>query len=96
MKEKRIWTAWPLFLSEVRREIAEFHDFFCSSRLFRWFSAIWILLLYGIRLFHGDIFVDSDIMLIDPQGYLAVMHGSRRFGMVMTKKLFSFLRLTPT
>ncbi len=96
MKENRIWTTWPLFLSEVRREIAEFHDFFCSSRLFRWFSAIWILLLYGIRLFHGDIFVDSDIMLIDPQGYLAVMHGSRRFGMVMTKKLFSFLRLTPT
>lgn len=88
--------AWSLFLSEAGREAEEFYAYFCSARLLRWFTAAWILLLYGIRLFHEDIFIDSDNMLIDPQGYLAVMHGSRRFGMVITKKLFSFLRLTPT
>lgn len=88
--------AWFSFYSEVCREAKEFQAFVSSARLLRWFTAVWILLLYGIRLFHEDIFIDSDNMLIDPQGYLAVIHGSRRFGIVMTKKLFSFLRLTPT
>ncbi len=87
---------WLLFFWGLRRELIEFQGFYRSARFLRWFSAVWILLLYGIRLFHQDIFIDSDNMMIDPQGYLAVMHGSRRFGMVMTKKLFSLLRLTPT
>ena len=95
-KDSGIVHAWSLFLAELKAEAAELRTFFCSAKLLRWFTAAWILLLYGIRLFHEDIFIDSDNMLIDPQGYLAVMHGSRRFGMVMTKKLFSFLRLTPT
>ncbi len=96
MWKNEIAKRWFLFLAEIHREIEEFRTYVYSTKLLRWFTAVWILLLYGIRLFHEDIFIDSDNMLIDPQGYLVVMYGSHRFGMVLIKKVFSFLRLTPT
>ncbi len=88
--------AWNQFRLEAHAACGEFREYFCSVKVFRWFTALWIFLIYGIRLFHGDIFVDSDIMISDPEVMMFSWYGHQRFGLNIMKKLFFFGRLMPT
>ena len=76
--------SWHAFTSYLRQE----------KGLCR-FTALAILFLYGIRLTQGDLFVDSDIMLTEPEGLMFSWYGHQRFGLIVTKKLFSLVRLLP-
>lgn len=93
-------------IAEIRTQIRQFGDeltetvrdarqYFRERKIFRWFAAVWILLCYGSRLLQWEVFIDSDIMLQAPEELLFSWYGSHRFGLILTKKLFSFVRLVP-
>lgn len=83
------------FGRELAETMAEWKRYYGQSKIFRRFAAILLLIVYGIRLFQGDLFVDSEIMLTDPEEILHSWYGSRRYGLVFTKRLFAMGRLAP-
>lgn len=83
------------FMTEARESWQSFFSYAQQTKTLRWFIGLSIVFLYGIRLTQGDIFVDSDIMLTDPQNLIFSWYGHQRFGLVFTKQLFSLTRLLP-
>ncbi len=77
----QVWEDWKAFWNREKK--------------LRWFAAVLMALLYGIRLTQGDMFVDSDIMINRPEELMFSWYGHRRFGLILIKKLFFFVRLTP-
>lgn len=83
------------FVMEVKESWEAFRKYYHREKNLRWFIAVLILILYGIRLTQGDVFVDSDIMMTSPEGLMFSWYGHRRFGLIVTKKLFQLVRLVP-
>lgn len=83
------------FSAQVREAWCSLCSYYRREKALRWFTAILILFLYGIRLAYGDISIDSDIMLVDPDQLLFSWYGHQRFGLIFTKYLFSLKRLLP-
>lgn len=54
-----------------------------------------ILLAYGGRIIHDNIFLDSEIMVLRPEFMREVWLGSSRFGLVLTDRLWGIGRLVP-
>lgn len=81
------------------REIAEIgregKRYYGQTKLLRWFAAILLMIVYGIRITQGDLFIDSEIMLMEPEKVLHSWYGSRRFGLVFAKRLLAMGRLAP-
>ena len=75
------------FMTEARESWQSFFSYAQQTKTLRWFIGLSIVFLYGIRLTQGDIFVDSDIMLTDPQNLIFSWYGHQRFGLVFTKPL---------
>ncbi len=83
------------FVDELTEIVRDARQYFRERKVFRWFVAVWILLCYGSRLLQWEVFIDSDIMLQAPEELMFSWYGSHRFGLILTKKLFSFVRLVP-
>lgn len=83
------------FFTEVKKISNEISAYYKQNKTIHLFTVIWLLFLYGMRLVHWDIFVDSDIMLATPEELMFSWYGHRRFGLILTKRLFSFVRLNP-
>ncbi len=86
---------WKQFEGEAAETAKDFCRCFRERKIFRWFAAVWILVCYGVRLLQWQVFIDSDIMLHAPEELMYSWYGSRRFGLILSKKLFAFMRLTP-
>ncbi|MDO4267332.1 MAG: glucosyltransferase domain-containing protein [Eubacteriales bacterium] len=69
--------------------------FLRSFRGFAWCLAAAVAAVYGLRVFHDNIFLDSEIMILRPEYMQQVWLGSNRFGMVLTNRLFGLGRLVP-
>lgn len=83
------------FCREIRAESLCFLDFCKKEKSLRWFTAFIILIFWGIKIVHNDVFIDSEVMSIEPYGLLQSWYGSKRFGLILTKKLFDYVRLVP-
>ena len=83
------------FGDELKETVRDARQYFRERKGFRWFAAVWIIICYGSRLLQWEVFIDSDIMLQAPEELMFSWYGSRRFGLILTKKLFSFVRLVP-
>ena len=73
----------------------EIGNYYGQTKVLRWGIACLIFLFYGTRLFHSNIFVDSDILMTDPEDMLRSWYGYGRFGLVFLKRFFSMVRLVP-
>lgn len=76
-----VLTEWRRFLSEYKNLI--------------WVIGIALALVYGLRIFHDNIFLDSEITVLQPDFMHSVWLGSNRFGMVFTSWIFGMERLSP-
>ncbi len=83
------------FKREVAETVREWRRYYGQAKVLRWFAAILLMLVYGIRLTQGDLFIDSEIMLTDPEEILHSWYGSRRYGLVFAKRLLALGRLAP-
>ncbi len=84
--------AFTAQLSQSRRS---FCAYFKEEKALRWFIGLAIVFLYGIRLVHEDVFVDSDIMMVSPEKLEVSWYGHQRFGLILTRRLFFLTRLLP-
>ena len=73
----------------------EMNDFWREYRRFAWALGLVILLVYGGRVIHDDFFLDSEIMILNPESMWYLWMGSNRFGMVATSRIFGLHRLSP-
>ncbi len=83
------------FGKEISETAGDVHRYCAGRKALRWFAAVWIVICYGVRMTQWEIFVDSDIMLQAPEELMYSWYGSQRFGLILTEKLFSFMRLLP-
>ena len=79
----------------LRAAFLEWRDFLETYRGLRWCLGIAIVLVFGLRVIHGNIFLDSEITVLRPEFMHHVWLGSNRFGMVFTSRLFGMNRLVP-
>lgn len=77
---------------EIKKEWRRYYE---QTKLLRWAAAVLVMIVYGIRLAQGDLFIDSEIMLTDPEKILHSWYGSRRYGLVFAKRLLAMGRLAP-
>ncbi len=61
---------------------AELNEFWREYRRFAWALGLVILLVYGGRVIHDDFFLDSEIMILNPESMWYLWMGSNRFGML--------------
>ena len=73
----------------------ELNEFWREYRRFAWALGLVILLVYGGRVIHDDFFLDSEIMILNPESMWYLWMGSNRFGMVATSRIFGLHRLSP-
>lgn len=76
-----MWMEWKQFLAEYRNLL--------------WMFLFFVLIVYGIRIIHDNIFLDSEIMMLRPKSINSLWLGSSRFGLVFTRRLFGLNRLIP-
>ena len=70
----------------------ELNEFWREYRRFAWALGLVILLVYGGRVIHDDFFLDSEIMILNPESMWYLWMGSNRFGMVATSRIFGLHR----
>lgn len=76
-----VWQEWRQFLREYRNLL--------------WICLVFVLFVYGLRIFRDHIFIDSELMILRPEFMQSVWLGSGRFGLVLTSRLFGMGRLVP-
>lgn len=79
-------------INECRADFGQFKEEYPKLG---WWIGFFILLAYGGRVIHDNIFLDSEIMLLRPEFMREVWLGSSRFGLVLTDRLFGMGRLVP-
>ena len=88
-------TFFTSFISEILTEERDFISFCQKEKKLRWFLAFAVLIFWGIKIINHNIFIDSEIMSLEPYGLLQSWYGSKRFGLILTKKLFHYAHLVP-
>ena len=79
----------------LRDTVEEWKKFWGEYRMLRWCLGLTVILVFGLRVIHGNIFLDSEITVLQPEFMHHVWLGSNRFGMVFTSRLFGMNRLAP-
>ncbi len=89
----------PDYWNRMARELLETGNdlvsFYKEKKKLRWYCAFVILVTWVIKIVYEDIFIDSEIMMLEPYALLHSWYGSKRFGLIVTKKLFNMIRLVP-
>lgn len=75
--------------------LTEWRQFLRDYKNLIWVLGIAVALVYGLRIIHDNIFLDSEITVLQPEFMHSVWLGSNRFGMVLTSGLFGMKRLSP-
>jgi hypothetical protein len=83
------------FWEELKEVFEEFFSFLKKEKALRWFTAILILIFWGIKIVNDDIFIDSEVMTLEPYALLHSWYGSRRFTLIFIKRFFHMIRLVP-
>lgn len=83
------------FLEELRGECLDFWAYCKKEKGLRWFLAVCIVIFWGIKIVNNDIFIDSEIMSIEPYMLLHSWYGSKRFSLIFMKRFFHIIRLVP-
>lgn len=92
---ERGYKAFQEAAADCRMLGLQIKEYYIQTKVLRWFMAILLCLLYGVRLAQGDLFIDSEIMLTDHEAMLFSWYGHKRPGLVWAKGLFGLGRLTP-
>lgn len=95
MTKKEKTTSIGCLAADTRMLWGHLKEYYARTKVLRWCIGILLLLLYGVRLTQGDLFIDSEIMLTDHEAMLFSWYGHKRPGLVWTKHLFGLGRLTP-
>lgn len=86
---KRFFEEWKELKTEWKAFRTEYKNLF-------WILAVCVFLLYGIRVIHDNIYLDSEIMIQRTADMLRLWVGSGRYGLVLTNRLFGLTqRLVP-
>ena len=83
------------FFKEVQEESLAFLRFCREEKTLRWFTAFAILVFWGIKIVYNDVYIDSEVMSIEPNGLIQSWYGHKRYGLILMKKLFFYVRLVP-
>ena len=86
---------YSVFGTEIRKSAERFFSFAKSHKGVISILALWLLFLYGVRIFYYDISIDSEAALSSQQELLDSWLTIDRFGLVFTKKLFFMSRFVP-
>ena len=86
---------YSVFGTEIRKSAERFFSFAKSHKGVISILALWLLFLYGVRIFYYDISIDSEAALSSQQELLDPWLTIDRFGLVFTKKLFFMSRFVP-
>lgn len=83
------------FLEEFAEEYRKLFVFLTNNRLLRWYCALLLLIFRGGKLTDNNVFIDSEIMRIQPFELMYTWYGANRFSLNITKHLFRMFRLAP-
>ena len=73
----------------------DFRQFRKENKGLAWWLAFFVALVYGGRVVHDNLFLDSEIMVLRPEFMRHVWIGSSRFRLAFTNWLFGMSRLSP-
>lgn len=79
----------------IRLLAMDFRQFKREYPYLAWWLGFFVLLTYGVRIVHDNIFLDSELMVLLPDSIYRSWIGSGRFGLVFTSRLFGMSRLIP-
>ena len=83
------------FAGEAAADIRELRRFLKKEKALKLICLSLILVCWGLKIVYDDIFIDSEIMSLEPYALLQSWYGSRRFSLIFTKKIFHMIRLVP-
>lgn len=83
------------FAGEAAADIRELRQFLKKEKALKLICLSLILVCWGLKIVYDDIFIDSEIMSLEPYALLQSWYGSRRFSLIFTKKIFHMIRLVP-
>lgn len=79
----------------LKDTVKEWKEFWREYGMLRWCLGLTVCLVFGLRVIRGNIFLDSEITVLQPEFMHHVWLGVNRFGMVFTGWLFGMNRLVP-
>lgn len=83
------------FAGETAADIRELRRFLKKEKALKLICLSLIVVCWGLKIVYDDIFIDSEIMSLEPYALLQSWYGSRRFSLIFTKKIFHMIRLVP-
>lgn len=83
------------FAGEAAADIRELRRFLKKEKALKLICLSMIVVCWGLKIVYDDIFIDSEIMSLEPYALLQSWYGSRRFSLIFTKKIFHMIRLVP-
>ncbi|MCI8550476.1 MAG: hypothetical protein HFI68_07805 [Lachnospiraceae bacterium] len=83
------------FGKEVKNFAGRFADFLRCHKAMAAILMVFLLFLYGVRIFYYDISFDSEIAISNQGAILMSWLAINRFGLVATKKIFGLVRFVP-
>ena len=83
------------FAGEAAADIRELRRFLKKEKALKLICLSLIVVCWGLKIVYDDIFIDSEIMSLEPYALLQSWYGSRRFSLIFTKKIFHMIRLVP-
>lgn len=82
-------------ISSVKHLVMDFNQFKEEYPWLNRWLIFFVLLAYGVRMIHDNIFLDSEIAVLRPDSMHQLWIGSNRFGLAFTSRLFGMSRLIP-
>ena len=79
----------------IRLLAMDFRQFKKEYPYLAWWLGFFVLLTYGVRIVHDNIFLDSELMVLIPDSMHRQWVGINRFGLAFTSRLFGMSRLIP-
>lgn len=81
--------------SSVKHLVMDFNQFKEEYPWLNRWLIFFVLLAYGVRMIHDNIFLGSEIAVLRPDSMHQLWIGSNRFGLAFTSRLFGMSRLIP-
>ena len=79
------------FAGEAAADIRELRQFLKKEKALKLICLSLIVVCWGLKIVYDDIFIDSEIMSLEPYALLQSWYGSRRFSLIFTKKIFHMI-----
>ena len=79
------------FAGEAAADIRELRRFLKKEKALKLICLSLIVVCWGLKIVYDDIFIDSEIMSLEPYALLQSWYGSRRFSLIFTKKIFHMI-----